>query len=378
MEKKLPRINLDSQWTRLALYFLMLLPLILLRHITPTNEMKYLTIADQALRDGNFWCFYLDGAIYADKPPLYFWIIMLFRRIFGFHCIPVLELFSLLPAFGTILVLNKWCGSELTGRWRNASEMALMTTAYFLGGAVVLRMDMLMVLFITLSLRTFWRIYKGDDSLKLRIAFPLYVFMAIFSKGPVGIMVPLICIPVYLLVVKDFRKIGKIWGWSTWLILAALCALWWWRVYAEGGSPYLNNLLFHQTAGRAVNAFHHKRHWYYYLYTVWYAMGPWSLLTIPVAVWAVIKKITLSDLTKFFLIISAFFFVMMSAVSSKLAIYLLPCFGLFNYAAFIILARADDGTRRWPAAIRKTVFAVAGTIFIAAVVTGFFFPGIFK
>lgn len=378
MEKKLPRINLDSQWTRLALYLLMLLPLLLLRHITPTNEMKYLTVADQALRDGNFWCFYLDEAIYADKPPLYFWIIMLFRRILGFHCIPVLELFSLLPAFGTILVLNKWCGRELTGRWRNASEMALMTTAYFLGGAVVLRMDMLMVLFITLSLWTFWRIYQGDDSLKLRIVFPVYVFMAIFSKGPVGIMVPLICIPVYLLVVKDFRKIGKIWGWSTWLILAALCGLWWCGVYAEGGTPYLNNLLFHQTAGRAVNAFHHKRHWYYYLYTVWYAMGPWSLLTIPVAVWAVIRKITLSDLTKFFLIISTFFFVMMSAVSSKLAIYLLPCFGLFNYAAFIILQQADDGTRRWPSAVRKTVFALAGAIFIAAVVIGFFFPGIFK
>jgi 4-amino-4-deoxy-L-arabinose transferase-like glycosyltransferase len=50
-------------------------PLILLRDYTPANELRYLNIVDDALKTGNFFSFYNHGEIYADKPPLYFWIM---------------------------------------------------------------------------------------------------------------------------------------------------------------------------------------------------------------------------------------------------------------------------------------------------------------
>ena len=53
---------LSDQRVRLGLYLLLLLPLLLRRDITPENELKYLQIADEALRDGHFWCLFLDGA----------------------------------------------------------------------------------------------------------------------------------------------------------------------------------------------------------------------------------------------------------------------------------------------------------------------------
>ena len=76
---------LDSQWVRLGFYLLLFLPLLLRRDPTPANELKSLQIADEALRDGHFWCLYLDGAPYADKPPLYLWIVMCYKRLLGFH-----------------------------------------------------------------------------------------------------------------------------------------------------------------------------------------------------------------------------------------------------------------------------------------------------
>ncbi|MBR5055673.1 MAG: hypothetical protein IKX03_00600, partial [Bacteroidales bacterium] len=78
MEEK-PRL-IDSFLFRAALIFVLLLPVLLRRDLTPTNEMKYLEIADEALRDGHFWCLFHNGEMYADKPPLYIWIVMLFRR----------------------------------------------------------------------------------------------------------------------------------------------------------------------------------------------------------------------------------------------------------------------------------------------------------
>lgn len=374
MEAK-SRLNADFL-LRCAVVFVLLLPVLLLRVVTPDNELKYLQIADEALRDGHFWCLYHQGAVYADKPPLYLWIIMLFRTVFGKHCLFLLEMFSLIPAFVTLRVLEKWCGDALTGRFRCAAFLALMTSVYFLGGSVVLRMDMLMTMFITLALWTFWRMFRGDGSLRLKILFPIYVFLAIFSKGPVGIMIPLLCIPAYLLCVRRLDFFKKVWGWRTWLILIVLCAAWWIPVYLEGGPDYLNNLLFHQTAGRAVNAFHHKQPVWYYLYTIWYAMGPWSLLTIGVVVAALVRRMHFDDLPKFLLVVSAVFFVIMSLVSGKLAIYLLPVFGFINHGAFMVLQRMAGEGRGSTAGILCNI-AVYGSLAIlaAAFVIGLFFTG---
>ena len=48
-----------------------LIPEMLMRDFTPSNELRYLSIADEALAGGNFFAFFNHGAAYADKPPLY-------------------------------------------------------------------------------------------------------------------------------------------------------------------------------------------------------------------------------------------------------------------------------------------------------------------
>ena len=374
--KSLTERLLDAQWARLVLYLLLFLPLLLRREPTPDNELKYLQIADEALRDGHFWCLYLDGAAYADKPPLYFWIIMLFRKLLGFHCVPLLELFSLLPAFGILLLFNRWCGARLPRHWLIAAELALLTTAYFLGGAVVLRMDMLMCFFITLALWLFWRMDRGDSSAALPWCFALAVFGAIFSKGPVGFIFPLLGCFVWLLAERRLRSFGRAWGWRTWLTLVVLCGIWWGSVYLEGGRDYIDNLLVHQTVGRAVDAFHHKRPVYWYLYVVWYAMGPWSLLTIPVGIRGAVQH-RLQALERFFLLISASFFIVMSLFSGKLQIYLLPMFGFVNYACFLILAAGEGENPRVSRILRRVCYFVAGLMLAGVLAAGLFFPDIF-
>ena len=59
---------------RYVLLLAFLVPVVLLRDFTPNNELKYLSIADEALRDGHLFTFYNHGEVYADKPPLYFWL----------------------------------------------------------------------------------------------------------------------------------------------------------------------------------------------------------------------------------------------------------------------------------------------------------------
>ena len=88
--------------------FLALLPVLFLRDYTPGNELRYLSIADEAIKNGSWITFSNHGEPYADKPPLYFWIIMAGKWLLGEHCMWFLSLFSLIPAFIIVSVMNRW------------------------------------------------------------------------------------------------------------------------------------------------------------------------------------------------------------------------------------------------------------------------------
>lgn len=311
-----------------------LLPILIFRDFTPDNELRYLSIIDEALRNGQFFAFTNHGIPYADKPPFYFWMVMLGKWLLGYHSMWFLSMFSIIPAFVIAAMMNRWVRSEVSEENRNTATLLLMTCGMFLGVAIVVRMDMLMCMFITLSLYTFYRMLKGEGNVRLNTyLFPVYVFMAIFSKGPVGILVPLLSTFVFLLWTRRIRTFGRYWGWKTWSILLAGCVLWFGGVYLDGGTSYLNNLLFNQTVNRAVNSFHHVEPFYYYFISVWYSMAPWSLLLIGVIIIGIRKRLIRTDMEKLFLTVIVVTFVMLSMISSKLAVYLVPAFPFMVYLA---------------------------------------------
>ncbi len=302
----------------LFLAFICFLPIIILRDFTPGNELRYLCIVDDAIANGNFFCFHFNGAIYADKPPLYFWFLMLGKWIFGEHQMWFLSLFSIIPAFVVLRVMERWTGIN--------KPYVLLTTVLFLVSALVLRMDMLMTMFIVLALKKFWDLYTTGVTTKNSIIFGLYVFFAVFSKGPYGILIPLISTLAFCVINKNLRLFFQAWNWKVWLTILLLFALWMLAVYLEGGQEYINNLLFHQTLDRGVKSFKHNEPFYYYLYTTLYDLLPWTPLVIYVAWKAFKERIKLDEKEKYFLTIIVTTFVMLSLISSKTEVYMLPIY----------------------------------------------------
>lgn len=77
-------------------------------------------------------------------------------------------------------------------------------------------MDMLMSLFIVLALREFWRMETRADSRRHgRWLPPLYIFLAVFIKGPPGLLIPLCGTAVYLALNDNLRRLPRYWGWRT-------------------------------------------------------------------------------------------------------------------------------------------------------------------
>ena len=134
--------------TVILLMLLTLTPLMALRDYTPSNELRYLSIVDEALDQGHVLAFTNHGEDYADKPPLYFWLMMLFKMLLGEHNMYVLSLLSFIPACIIIAVMDKWLRQAYPEGFsparRAAMALMLATTGLFLGMTVFLRMDMMM------------------------------------------------------------------------------------------------------------------------------------------------------------------------------------------------------------------------------------------
>lgn len=354
---------------RYLLYLLALVPAFIFRDFTPDNELKYISIVDEALRNNTWFTFFNHGEVYADKPPLYFWMLMLSRLVSGDYYMWIMGLFSLLPAVGVMVVMDKWMRFEKVRHSALISNLMLGTTVMFLGSTLVLRMDMMMTFFIVLSLYTFFRIYKGMERPHERWLLPVWVFLAIFSKGPMGLIIPLVSILAFLSLRKQARTFFRWFGWRQCLLLVGLCAVWFGLVYMEGGREYLDNILVKQTVGRGVNSFHHRQHLFYYLPRLFYTFAPWSLLYL-VTIWlGVRRKLFTTDTEKFFYTIAWVNLVMLSLISAKLDIYLLPIYPFVVYLASAMLSRMGGGR-----AVRVSVM-IPAAIFVLLWPASFFITG---
>ncbi len=368
-----------------AFTFVCLFPMMMTRDFTPSNELRYLSIADEAIADGLIFAFYNHGMAYADKPPLYFWIVMLCRLLFGHHSCLALSMFSLIPAFGIIGIMDKWVMKGRSAMDRMAMAVMTLTCVMFLGTMIVLRMDMLMCLFIVLALRTFYRMYTGEGSRKSdSVMLPVWIFLALFTKGPVGLLMPPLAIAVFLAVKLDRKGFGKYLGFKTWGIIAGLAAVWLGCVWFEGGPEYIDNLLVKQTVGRAVNAFTHAKPFWFYLVTIVWCLAPYCLLLVGTFVASLLpaRRTNLfvtegaradiaphakeyaparSDLEIFFLCTIIATIAMLSSFSSKLPIYLVPVFSFCVYLFPIVLGRIGErGWMRWSVGIFSIIFTIIG------------------
>lgn len=344
-----------------------LLPMMAMRDFTPSNELRYLSIADEAIANGHLFAFYNHGIPYADKPPLYFWIVMLCRLLFGHHSCLALSMFSLIPAFAIVGIMDRWVMKGKSAMNRMSVAGMTLTCVMFLGTMVVLRMDMLMCLFIVLALWTFYRMYTGEGSRRQdSLTLPLWIFLALFTKGPVGLLMPPLAIAVFLAVKRDWKGFRKYLGLKTWSIIAALSAVWLTCVWLEGGPEYINNLLFKQTVGRAVNAFTHARPFWFYLVTILWCLAPYTLLLIGsfMASLLPVRKAgaeKVSDLEILFLCTIISTAAMLSSFSSKLPIYLVPVFPFCVYLFPTVLDRIGErGWMRWSVGIFQILLLCAG------------------
>ena len=169
------------------------------------DSSQYAELSRQMLETGSYFQIQLDGFDYLDKPPLLFWLSSLSYSIFGvseFAFRFPSFLFTLIAAYGTFLI-----GKELyNNRIGKYSSIMLLSSIAFFMINVDVRTDTILIGAITFSTAKLIQYHKYSKWKDLILAF-FFIGLAMCSKGPLGLLIPIIAIGTHLLIKKELKAI---------------------------------------------------------------------------------------------------------------------------------------------------------------------------
>ena len=275
-------VSRDYCWL-IGLALLMIATGMGLRDPWPADEPRFALVARDMVATGDWLVPRVGGDIYADKPPLFFWLIGL-----GYAATDSLRFAFMLPsvlsALGCVLLIY-----DLSRRFWNretalTAGFLLLTTVQFVWQARQAQIDATLCFWTTLSL------YGLLRHLLLGPAWGWYAIgwaaagLGVITKG-VGFLPLLVLIPFALL--RDKRWSPRSAGGASWKWLlgppAFLLAVSVWlapMLLASRTDPalaaYRDEILFRQTVTRYADAWHHREPFWYFIVEV----IPWLWLPL--------------------------------------------------------------------------------------------------
>lgn len=326
------KISYKNIFKILFIYLIIYIPIALTRFPDIRNEIKYYAITDNLIKSREFFILKYFSELYPDKPPLYFWLIRFFKENFENFNFLSIVFGSIIPSFIIVILIYNLFTKLKSEKFGFLVAISLVTTPFFMGIAAFLRMDMLMNLFITISLYYFFSIYFNliKNSWINKVILYLSIFLGIFTKGIAGGMVPLSIILGFLILEKNLTFLKKI-NFLAGLGLILFCALTWFlTIYLQPeGKEYLALMFKQETVGRIVKAKTHIKPFYFYFVRLSFLIFPYSLFWY-CGIFHYLKDIknyrSWNCLEKISIIWSIVPLILFSLASGKLDIYMLPLF----------------------------------------------------
>ncbi|MGL5989422.1 ArnT family glycosyltransferase [Cetobacterium sp.] len=335
-------------------YFSILVGIAFLRVPDLRNEFKYFVVTDEMINTKNFLILRYFNELYPDKPPIYFWILGIFRLINKENFYPLSLIFGgIIPAAITAKLGFEISKLYWTEKMAYVSTTILITLPYLFGISLVLRMDYLMTMFIMLSLYSFFKVYKIKKGEKISLLKISYIYISIgfgiLVKGGAAVVVPLLTILTFLYLernLKFLKKIKPIFGIS--LILGIL-SIFFLSIYSfEDGKEYIKLMLGQETIDRMVKSKTHTKPVYHYIKNLIFTALPLTIFLVRGVIdkfknikmlykWKPIDKISFS-----LFIPNLIFF---SLLSGKLDIYLLPLYYGIVTISLRFIEREWSGTK---------------------------------
>lgn len=288
------------------------------RDLWVQDEARYGEAVREMAAEGSWLVPTLDGQYYPDKPPLYFWMMALQARLTGMDMLSfrLVTLFSVLAfALAFFVFARRLLGQE-RGLW---AVLVVLSSQLFLLTGNIVRMDIWLAAFVVLSLHYLLRAVDEDRG-GLALAGYGFALLATMVKGPLGFAFPVLAALAYALWRGRLRALARL-RLPLGLGLALAVALAWTGALVAGGErAYVEDVLFKQLWGRSVRSWSHPQPAYFYALVLLPFFMPW-LPFLRRGLREASSQVRLVSLCWF-----VPGFVLISAISGKLFVYMVPLF----------------------------------------------------
>lgn len=298
------------------------------RPLAVPDEGRYIGVAWEMLRSGQWLTPTLDGLPYFHKPPLFYWITAASMRLFGMsewagRMAPLLG--AAAGASALFLFARCWADRRVAA----LALLVLVTQPLFFFGAQFANLDMLVAGCIGVTILAFAHaaLVAAAGGARPRASLAIgYLFAAlgVLAKGLIGLVLPAMVILAWLLVLRRPRALLSL-LWLPGIALFLGVAMPWFVAMQARFGDFAHYFIVVQHLDRYAQAGFNNAHpaWFFPLVLALLALpwSPWLLRALRRAYWNDAERGPVRKLMWLWLVIVTTFF---SLPQSKLVGYILP------------------------------------------------------
>ncbi|HUW97874.1 MAG TPA: phospholipid carrier-dependent glycosyltransferase [Acidiferrobacter sp.] len=310
------------------------------------DEARYSEIPREMVATAHYISPRLDGVLYFEKPPLFYWLQATSIRLFGLSQWSLRFWTAAFAVLGclAVYVVGRLVYSRRTGL---LSAVVLGTSFLYFGMGHAVTLDMAVSVLLSLSLFAFLLANREPMGRERRLgmwAAFIFAALATLTKGLIGIVFPMMAIGLWIIILWDWPLLKRMYlptSFSLFLLVAAP-----WHILVQLKHPtFLHYYFIRQHFERYLTHVAHRyQPFWYFLPILLLGLLPWSAFVAQALRfnlrfrWR--ERAHHAD-TLLLVVWVVSIFVFFSASDSKLVPYILP---VFPALAILIARYLDD---RW-------------------------------
>ncbi len=338
------------------------------------DEGRYARIPQEMLQTGDFITPRLDGVLYFEKPPLYYWLNAAAMTVLG-RSEAANRVWSALFGLAELLLVFALARSVAGERAGLLAALVLGTSVLFVAASHFNSIDPTVTFFIVATLASFWFAHRsrGRRALWYWLATFAAAAMAVMAKGLIGVVIPAGVVVLYLAVTRQLGVLIRV-PWLRGSALFAVITAPWFVLVSLRNPGFLWYFFVHEHLLRYTTdvASRGEPAWFFVVIAV-VGLLPWTgAVVASVALLRDDARTSRPDaahLVQLLWIWALVVLIFFSFSHSKLAAYILPALAPMATLGALALDRAFDPAQRL---LRRLTGAgmVVGGLVTAAVAVG--------
>ncbi len=360
----------------IAIALVLYLPLLGAVHLFDWDEINFGESAREMLITRDFFRVQINYDLFWEKPPLFFWLQSLMMAIFG-----VSDYASRLPnAFVGVatfiafyLIGKKHYDKNFAAIWCLVYAGSFLPHLYFKSGII----DPIFNLFIFLGLYhiAMFSKNKNEGDTKLRIKHTcfagLFIGLAILTKGPVALLIAILCTAVYVIKEKSIKPFSIRTIGAFGAVCGAVCFLWFGLQILKDGPWFLITFIQYQIRLFSTQDAGHGGPFIYHWLVLLLGCFPGSIF-----IFKSLRKNyddnPAQKTLKFWMIISFFVvLILFSIVKTKIIHYSSFCYLPLSFLATDYLYRLLHNKKTFPLFQKVLIGVIGGAIGLAIALVPF-------